>query len=261
MLAAIHTGIGGGGDSNSSNSGDSAVFDAASAPPTPPRGKVHGVDGVCGYEPAVMFSMQRTYTAEEGAAYAAATAEAAATTAAAAARQLAGNSTSSTTTSPAAAAAAAAGLAAAGGSSGSSKLVFGRVVGRHRMDNNRVLVVGLHKLPPPWELPEEAQGAQPTSAPSGNSSSSSSDATSSSPSSPTSVGGLGAVCTLDLDDFLLSSWLPATKTRGTREGVGLGRHQRYDLPTVQSDRATHLLQFDGASKNNPGGWLGGCEGW
>jgi hypothetical protein len=75
--------------------------------------------------------------------------------------------------------------------------------------------------------------------------------------------GFGGLSTAQLDDVLLSSWLPRRReTHGTFDGVGLGR-LRYSLPAVNSDRATHLLQFDGASRNNPGGGRGSCleGGW
>jgi hypothetical protein len=117
-------------------------------------------------------------------------------------------------------------------------LKHGRVVGRHRMDH-RLLVVGLHKLPPPWDThgtsqqqqqqqqqqegPVSALTASPTAATatSCRSGRSSLSLSSSNSSSSSGRGGLGATCS-QLDDLLLASWLPTQKRMSSMEGVGLG---------------------------------------
>jgi hypothetical protein len=195
--------------------------------------------------------MRRTYAQEEGAAYAAAAADAVPLSEAA---------------SFAATAAAEAAARDGGIRRGTSK--GGRVVGRHRVDH-RLLVVGLHDLPPPWDVhtpitshtgqqqqQQQLTGAQGVGSDTGSDHQPSSSGSSSSSSSivPGSrATGFGGLSSQQLDDVLLSSWLPrANSANGTLDGVGLGIY-RYSLPAVNSDRATHLLQFDGASRNNPGG--------
>jgi hypothetical protein len=208
----------------------------------------------------VPFSMARAFTPEEGAAYAAAAA------AEAIASSLDDDEASD----------AAAGLGHEGGEglgaagAASSKLVGGRVVGRHRL-NQRLLVVGLHALPPGWQpgqplqqdgstidasckhvqeqhsaaaageqrpqqMLQQIAGAEVPATPPAHSSSIDS-------SSSSILAG---------EDLLLPSWAVASSAAGSSEGAGLGT-SRYQLPPVNSDTATHLLQFDGASRGNPGG--------
>jgi hypothetical protein len=209
----------------------------------------------------VPFSMARLFTPQEGAAYAAAAAAQAGSD---------GDATQEL------AAAGAAGFELAVGVEGlgeagaaSSRLVGGRVVGRHRL-SQRLLVVGLHSLAPGWQpgqplqqasaggsssddmpvqhsadaaadqhaqqLQQQMAGAEVTKTPPPH-------VTSSSSSSSIITGGA---------DLLLPSWAVQSSAAGTSEGAGLGT-SRYQLPPVNSDTATHLLQFDGASRGNPGG--------
>jgi hypothetical protein len=212
----------------------------------------------------VPFSMQRLFTPQEGAAYAAAAAA------------QAGSDSGDAQKLAAAAAAAGAGYEGAAGVEGlgeagaaSSRLVGGRLVGRHRL-NQRLLVVGLHSLPTGWEpgQPVTQAGAEGNSSinPPGRHSADAAaeqhtqhlqqqvagaqvtrthppHETSSNSSSSIIAGG---------GDMLLPSWAVQSSAAGTSEGAGLGT-SRYQLPPVNSDTATHLLQFDGASRGNPGG--------
>lgn len=177
-----------------------------------------GLDGLV--RRLVPFAMLRTYTPAEGEAYAAA-----AVAAAAAEGTVDGV--------PAAQHLASAGLSEPSGSSSSGvgRLLGGRVVGRHRL-THRLLVVGFHKLPAEWEA-----GHQPAKQP---------QQQVEGPPPPHD-----AAAAADGADLLLPTWLPGSRALSSSEGVGLG-DQRYQLPHVNSDTATHLLQFDGASRNNPG---------
>jgi hypothetical protein len=209
--------------------------------------------------------MQRLFTAQEGAAYAAAAAAQAGSDSDDA-QQLAG-----------AAAAAGAGYEAAASVEGlgeagaaSSRLVGGRLVGRHRL-NQRLLVVGLHSLPPGWEpgQPVTQAGAADNSssdAPGRHSANAAAEqhtqhlqqqvagaqVTRTPPTHETNSNGNASSIIAGGGDMLLPSWAVQSSAAGTSEGAGLGT-SRYQLPPVNSDTATHLLQFDGASRGNPGG--------
>jgi hypothetical protein len=125
------------------------------------------------------------------------------------------------------------------------------VVGRHRMDQ-RLLVVGLHPLPPPQQGPEvQTPQLAPVSE---------HTVCTSSPAGAAAAVGADAA-SADAASVELASWLPASRALSSSDAVGLG-DGRYSLPAVSSDTATHILQFDGASRNNPGMvvWAGGSRG-
>eukprot|EP00775_Hariotina_reticulata_P004362 gene4362-4615_t len=170
----------------------------------------------------VFFTMRRIFSPQEGAAYAAAAA-------ASASIPDLPNPTECVTGAAGSQTARqqlqAAGLSQVQDMGHSSRLLGGRVVGRHRLT---------HRL---LELSSEKQHS----------------------SAPQSFGSEAAEAAGDVlddgaaagDSMLLNTWLPTSRAASTSEGAGLGE-QRYQLPQVSSDMATHLLQFDGASKNNPG---------
>jgi hypothetical protein len=186
---------------------------------------------------AVPFSLGRTFNPHEGAAYAAAAAQQAAGPEAEATAAAVGEDATD----------GAVGRAGAGSSSSSSssRLVGGRVVGRHRLDQ-RLLVLGLHSLPPGWEPGQPLQHQQLQQQAAG------ADTAAENPSEPaSSEDSSGSSLFLSGEQLPQPAWSVTKSAAGSSEGAGLGT-SRYQLPPVNSDRATHLLQFDGASRGNPG---------
>eukprot|EP00879_Flechtneria_rotunda_P004463 GHRR01004716.1.p1 GENE.GHRR01004716.1~~GHRR01004716.1.p1 ORF type:complete len:552 (+),score=217.10 GHRR01004716.1:420-2075(+) len=206
----------------------------------------------------VQFGMKRVYTPQEGAAYAEATNIATAAQSQSTEEQ--GNA--AIASNAAEQQLAAVGLTTPPIAQGPTRLSGGRVVGRHRL-THRYLVVGLHKLPADWEpcLPQQAmQHATQQHSKSGNKWSISMSVPAESRTA--AVSGRTAVVEGETAASAAASaawghqseqlpWLPGRSAASGSEGVGLGEH-RYELPHVSSDTATHLLQFDGASRNNPG---------
>lgn len=212
----------------------------------------------------VPFSMGRTFSPREGAAYAVA----------AAAQAGAGSPTDAPQDLTAGLAVELEGDEAGEAAPGSSRLVGGRVVGRHRL-NQRLLVVGFNQLPGGWE---PGQPLQPASAGGSGSKHAAEQRSTAAADNQEAhqlaqqVAGAEAVATPEAhgsvvdsisgsmisigEDLLLPSWAVTGSAAGSSEGAGLGT-SRYTLPPVASDTATHLLQFDGASRGNPGGTAGG----
>ncbi|WIA29900.1 hypothetical protein OEZ86_012369 [Tetradesmus obliquus] len=214
----------------------------------------------------VPFSMGRTFSPREGAAYAVA----------AAAQAGAGSPTDAPQDLTAGLAVELEGDEAGEAAPGSSRLVGGRVVGRHRL-NQRLLVVGFNQLPGGWE---PGQPLQPASAGGSGSKHAAEQRSTAAADNQEAhqlaqqVAGAEAVATPEAhgsvvdsisgsiisigEDLLLPSWAVTGSAAGSSEGAGLGT-SRYTLPPVASDTATHLLQFDGASRGNPGragyGWV------
>ncbi|KAF8066161.1 hypothetical protein HT031_002483 [Scenedesmus sp. PABB004] len=237
----------------------------------------------------VRYAMSRCFTPQEGAAYAAASASADVPGALPPGLDTGGGEVQEDEADTAA-------------DDAGHRLVGGRLVGRHRL-THRLLVVGLHKLPPDWEAPaaweavtaaaaaqqppqpqlqpqphaqqgpqqqqeqqEQQDQEQPVPSPPSPPQqrrrrrrlSEAPQAVSRDDGAQAAGGGAGGEAVEGLEDVLLPSWLPGSRAAGSSEAVGLGS-ERYSLPPVTSDTATHLLQFDGASRNNPGrggyGWV------